>query len=504
MRERPLVPLGTSLAGLRKRIKRPWRAKASTSKLAEARVPGSVGRYELRKLKDILRLWFGLHAAVGRKAYVLSGFGLMALKFGVDFIMVFAATERAINPLLYLSPVFAHRQEFVDSSAEWLMIWMAIWALPFAWIGLSMSIRRAVDAGFAGFLGLLFFMPGLNFLLMAGLSLAPTKDVAAWEQEVHSPPVELARLKTAMIGTGVGFAIGMLMTLISTLVLGEYGSVLFVLTPVMMGAAGAFVHNRPNPRTLSSSVLVAMMSITIVGGVLLLTAVEGVICLAMAFPLAAVMAFFGAVVGRALALQTATNTTQALIAVLCLPMLGFVEPGTHSEHLFESRSAIEIDAPASAVWPNVIGFTELPEPSEWFFNLGIAYPQRARIEGEGVGAVRYCEFSTGPFVEPITAWDPPNRLSFDVESQPPPMTELSPYRNLHPPHLDGYMRSRRGEFRLIPLPNGRTRLEGSTWYELDVFPSSYWSLFSQALIGSIHDRVLLHIKNLTEAERQAG
>ena len=36
---------------------------------------------------------------------------------------------------------------------------------------------------------------------------------------------------------------------------------------------------------------------------------------------------------------------------------------------------------------------------------GLAYPMRARIEGSGPGAVRYCEFSTGPFVEPIVTWD---------------------------------------------------------------------------------------------------
>jgi hypothetical protein len=35
--------------------------------------------------------------------------------------------------------------------------------------------------------------------------------------------------------------------------------------------------------------------------------------------------------------------------------------------------------------------------------------------------VRYCVFSTGPFVEPITVWEPGRRLGFDVAQQPPPM-----------------------------------------------------------------------------------
>jgi len=120
------------------------------------------------------------------------------------------------------------------------------------------------------------------------------------------------------------------------------------------------------------------------------------------------------------------------------------------------------NAPPERVWRHVIGFSKLPEPDPWYFKLGIAYPRRATIEGTGMGAVRRCEFSTGAFVEPVTVWDPPRRLAFDVESQPPPMHELSPYRHVHPPHLDGYLRCQRGEFRLVALPGGRTRLEGST------------------------------------------
>jgi hypothetical protein len=103
-------------------------------------------------------------------------------------------------------------------------------------------------------------------------------------------------------------------------------------------------------------------------------------------------------------------------------------------------------------------------------------------------------------VEPITAWEPGRRLSFDVTEQPAPMTELSPYRHIHPPHLEGYLRSRRGEFRLVPLPGGRTRLEGSTWYELEMYPQDYWTLWSDACIQRIHQRVLRHIKQVAEAD----
>ena len=127
-------------------------------------------------------------------------------------------------------------------------------------------------------------------------------------------------------------------------------------------------------------------------------------------------------------------------------------------------------------------------------------PLRAHIEGTGVGAVRHCVFSTGTFVEPITVWEPGRRLAFDVAEQPAPLTEWSPWDDLAPPHLNGFFRTRRGEFLLIPLPDGRTRLEGRTWYEVDIAPAGYWMAFADAFTSRIHGRVLMHIGRLAEAE----
>ena len=118
-----------------------------------------------------------------------------------------------------------------------------------------------------------------------------------------------------------------------------------------------------------------------------------------------------------------------------------------------------------------------------------------------MGAIRHCEFTTGDFVEPITVWDAPRRLAFDVVSQPDPMTELSFWRHVHPPHLaEQSLMSRRGEFRLVDLGGGRTRLEGRTWYTFAMHPQAYWTLWSDLAIHKIHRRVLEHVKRLSESE----
>jgi hypothetical protein len=166
------------------------------------------------------------------------------------------------------------------------------------------------------------------------------------------------------------------------------------------------------------------------------------------------------------------------------------------------RTAIEVDASAQTVWDHVVSFAEIPPPDELLFRAGIAYPIRAEITGRGAGAVRRCVFSTGAFVEPIEVWDEPRLLRFGVTENPAPMSEMTPYGRIHPPHLEGYFLSRRGQFSLTELPGGRTRLEGSTWYTNAMRPAGYWRLWSDFIIHRIHLRVMRHIRD--EAERQAS
>lgn len=163
------------------------------------------------------------------------------------------------------------------------------------------------------------------------------------------------------------------------------------------------------------------------------------------------------------------------------------------------QSSIEINAPPAAVWQKVIAFSEIPPPTEAIFRAGIAYPIRAEISGHGPGAIRRCEFSTGPFVEPIEVWDEPHLLRFGVTENPAPLNELSPYGNIRPPHLQGYFVSHQGQFQLTALPNGHTRLEGTTWYTDAIWPAEYWRLWSDYIIHRIHMRVLNHIKQEVES-----
>jgi hypothetical protein len=166
--------------------------------------------------------------------------------------------------------------------------------------------------------------------------------------------------------------------------------------------------------------------------------------------------------------------------------------------LYKVTTSVVIKSDPETVWTHVVTFSQLPPPTEAIFKTGIAYPIRAEMHGRGPGAVRHCIFSTGPFVEPITAWDEPRLLQFDVGEQPRAMEELSLYNDLRPPHLENYFIARKGQFELKSLADGTTLLEGTTWYQNRFWPAPYWHLWSDAIIDSIHNRVLLHIKSLAE------
>ena len=118
-----------------------------------------------------LRLWFSMGGPVGRREYVISGVVLGAIKYLGDVGLVYAATGRFWSLIDYLRPM---RSLTADAPAQ-LLPALALWMLPFLWIGVNMSERRASDAGLSSWLALLFFIPGVNWLFMVAMSLWPTR-----------------------------------------------------------------------------------------------------------------------------------------------------------------------------------------------------------------------------------------------------------------------------------------------------------------------------------------
>ena len=447
--------------------------------------------------------------AIDRRDYFLWGIILCAAKYNLDRLLVWTTTGKRWSLLDYTRlgeylwpkfPAFEGVGEFVA---------MLAWSLPFMTAGVLLTLKRLRSVQLSPWLVLIFFVPVIKLIFFFLLCLLPPRESAKPEKDLPPGPKSwlgqfIPRNGAAAAFGGIVFAMmaSALCVWIGTTLFRQYGWSLFVGLPFILGFLPVLVYGYHEARPIKDCIMVSMMALVAAGLALMIVAIEGVVCLIMAVPIAAPMAVIGGIVAYHIQCEDwwQGKPTQLFCVAALAPLLMAVErisPPVLPLH--SVTSSVEVNAPPEKVWRHVVSFSELPPPNELLFHLGIAYPIRARMYGAGVGAERHCEFSTGAFVEPIEVWDEPRLLKFSVTKNPPPMEEWTPYRDVHPPHLDGFLASQAGQFHLVPLEGGRTRLEGTTWYYHHMWPATYWGWWSDYIIHKIHLRVLRHVQQLAES-----
>jgi uncharacterized membrane protein YhaH (DUF805 family) len=461
---------------------------------------------------------------VARVPYLAIGVALTALKMLLDWWVASNVFGRPWSPTSYalsgeIGGIFA-----LDPADQFFYRTMLAISLPFLVIGLVLTVRRLRDAGWPLWLVCLFFLPiPINVVFLIVLSLlpsrAPVEQAVVWADDlmevppvakivkIHAPVTPSRRFSPwrALAAILIPMPVAGLVAYLMTIVFKEYGWSLFVGLPFVLPMISVIIYGYGRSSAFWESILVGLGWLVVTVLMMLVTAFQGMLCIIMALPLAIPIVLLGSSLGFAI-LELGPGRPRELgrmVAVLLatLPLMAGAE---HLEDLepplFACVTSVEVNAPPEVVWRRVISFPELPPPRDFLSRSGVAYPIRARIEGSGVGAVRHCEFSTGPFVEPIEVWDEPKLLRFAVTICPSPMREWNPFFEIHPPHLDGFLVSKRGQFLLAELPGGRTRLEGTTWYRHGLWPTSYWRLWSDPILHDIHAKVLNHVKSLAEAD----
>ncbi len=457
-----------------------------------------------------LDLWRA-SGTIDRRTYALVGLVGFALKHNLDRLIATLVFHRPWGLFSYWVPAHYVAKITALRSADAVFLEaMVAMALPFVWMGVALTIKRLRSAGLPLQLVLLFFLPFLNLFFFLWLCLVPARNAATVPEAASSKRSFFSRiipesaLGSAAISLLITVPAGVGMVFLGVQLLANYGWGLFIALPFTMGFTAALIYGMRQPRSLAGCVGVASLSVMLLGLALLAWAIEGVVCLMMALPIAWPLAALGGSFGYMVQQWRWFRPR----APAFLPVLLLFVPGIQwLEHVaapiapvYAVRTAIDVQAPPEQVWKQVVAFTEIPPPKEWIFRAGVAYPIRAEIQGTGPGAERRCVFSTGAFVEPIEVWDEPRLLKFSVKTNPAPMEEWTPYSHIDPPHLHGFLMSNGGQFLLTPLPNGGTHLEGTTWYRHTLWPAAYWRLWSDAIIHRIHLRVLRHIRDEAEAE----
>jgi uncharacterized membrane protein YhaH (DUF805 family) len=457
------------------------------------------------KVADLWR-WDG---RVSRATYAVVGLVGVAIKHNLDRLIAasFLGYKNSFN---YWAPLgMAARLDHLSSLEAKFLATLLLVSIPFVWVGVAMTVKRLRDAGQPVWLVVLFFFPVINILFLLALCVLPPQESSQeWDGAPWPGPQGLDRfiphtqLGSAALAIAVTAVLEFGFVVMGTMVIEAYGWGLFVALPFCLGMFSVLLYSYHEPRNWWQCMGVALLPVGLVGAGVILIAMEGIICVLMAAPFALGLAALGGSLGYVIqAHHWRPKQTPAMFSILILLVpasFGAERAANLRPPVYEVRTAIEVNAPPEKVWNQVIAFAEIPPPKELLFRAGIAYPIRAEITGRGVGAVRHCIFSTGPFVEPIEVWDEPRLLRFGVTANPAPLNELTPYGHIDAPHLHGYFVSEKGQFALTELPGGRTRLEGTTWYHDAMWPAAYWRLWSNYIIHRIHSRVLKHIRMQAE------
>jgi hypothetical protein len=322
------------------------------------------------------------------------------------------------------------------------------------------------------------------------------------------PPVKsAARPQPAAVQTGsgadialgvvVGMGLCVFAVVVSALLFREYGYGLFVMAPLMMGLVTGYLANRRVVISPDATTKLVLVSASLGGAMLIVFALEGLICLIMAAPLALLCAWIGGRTGREMAIRRRGSPTA--MSVAALPLVFLLEAMVPAQLQLASVESIVIDATPSQVWKAVIANEEIGPAPALPFRLGLAYPIAAELRGEGVGAERIGRFSTGVAREQVTLWEPGRRLGFRVLSTPPVMHELSPWPTVHAPHALGYFQTAWTTFDLAPLPQGHTRLTIRAAHTLRLDPAPYWEPMARLAIHANNRRVLANYQARAEA-----
>jgi uncharacterized membrane protein YhaH (DUF805 family) len=115
----------------------------------------------------VLRTLFSLHGRVNRRVYLVTGISLMLFKYVLDASAIYMVAHVVWTPWDYLIPLFSYRAAKIAVIPAGFALIFALWTLPFIWIGVTMMMKRAIDAGKSPAWCAFFLVPILNYAVTA-------------------------------------------------------------------------------------------------------------------------------------------------------------------------------------------------------------------------------------------------------------------------------------------------------------------------------------------------
>ncbi|NUO47516.1 MAG: DUF805 domain-containing protein [Polyangiaceae bacterium] len=199
--------------------------------------------------------WFakcvGVRGLVSRREYVVAGVVLFLAKYLIEAIVLHQSGEGWLEPTRFLLPYLAGPIRFVGQGDSTLVYWLAFASLPFLWIGTSMSVRRAVDAGWPAWIGFLFMVPVVHYVVLLALALKPGGSRAigsagmgayrapAAHHRQHVVGGDLPRSQLVLRSALLSAAAGQIVLNLLVRFFDYDGRWLFLAAPIVMGATAS-------------------------------------------------------------------------------------------------------------------------------------------------------------------------------------------------------------------------------------------------------------------------
>jgi hypothetical protein len=290
---------------------------------------------------------------------------------------------------------------------------------------------------------------------------------------------------------------------LGTQLLQDYGLGLFLLTPFVLGFVSSIYLNYRKQYTLKKTWLTGVWSIAAGSCVLVLVAIEGVICIIMASPLLLLLGFLGSLTGYFVMKQLrARHKLPVMLTAVFINPLFMLAEHQLSHNLVPPPRTVEtrllVHVGAKEVWQSLAAENNY-QFDNLLFKAGISYPMKTKLVHKDNCWFLSCAYNNGTIDMPVSKAEAGQELVFSLHDTPAPMKELTLYNNFHAPHLHGYFMVDEGRIRLIEQPNNTTLLVATTIYRHNIKPVHYWQLWSDALLDQVHFEVLNTIKTKAEA-----
>lgn len=253
--------------------------------------------------------------------------------------------------------------------------------------------------------------------------------------------------------------------------------------------------------------LVAMLlpwaPIVIIVAFLLVTGMEGMICVSMAAPLM----LAGALAGGLLAhLRRARASRTDLGAVLLLPLalMPVERRFVPTDRLTTTESAIEIASTPTRVWDEIASVDTIRAQERGralYTAIGFPAPLAATLDIAQEGGVRRASFEHGVlFIETITDWEPERFLAFAID---PVIDESAAALDPHVRIGGEYFDVLEGSYTIEPIDSLHLRLVLRSQHRVRTRFNAYAGWWADRIMSSVQGEILRVIKARAERTDRA-